>query len=213
MERSEIFDDTGNRHLRSQIAAAAARLVADEGLDYGAAKQRGAREVLGNGPIPRNSLPKNDQVDQALLEHLELFDAQHAERLASMRAVAIAWMHKLERFVPLATGAVWKGIATEFAVIHLQLFFDNGKELQYFLLDAQIDFESICVPHFKGGGDVEAYQFEWQGEGIVLSVYDHDDIKGALKTGTASAGLTPKAERGNVEALIALGHGAEVNRP
>jgi hypothetical protein len=204
MDRTEIFDDTGNRNLRSQIAAAAARLVADEGLDYGAAKQRGAREVLGNGPIPRNSLPKNDEVDQALLEHLELFDAQHAERLAKMRAVAVTWMRKLERFVPLATGAVWKGIASEFAVIHLQLFFDNGKELQYFLLDAHIDFESICVPHFKGGGDVEAYQFEWQGEGIVLSVYDHDDIKGALKTAAASAGSMPRAERGNVEALIAL---------
>ncbi len=218
MDRNANFWDAGTaaggNPVRAQIAAAAARLVADEGLDYGAAKQRGAREVLGNRPIPRNSLPKNEDVDRALLEHLDLFDPQHAERLVKMRAVAIDWMRRLDRFVPLATGAVWKGIATEYAVIHLQLFYDNGKELQYFLLDARIEFESISLPHFKGGGEVEAYQFEWQDECIVLSVYDHDDIKGALKTTNAgsapngacdSVGSMPTAPRGNRAALITLG--------
>jgi hypothetical protein len=226
MDRNANFWDAdgaaGGNDIRAQIAAAAARLVADEGLDYGAAKQRGAREVLGNGPIPRNSLPRNEDVDRALLEHLELFDPQHAERLAKMRAVAIDWMSRLEGFVPLATGAVWKGIATEYAVIHLQLFYDNGKELQYFLLDARIEFESISVPHFKGGGEVEAYQFEWQDECIVLSVYDHDDIKGALKTTNAgtgasaasdSAGSMPTAARGNRAALIALSMSAATSAP
>ncbi len=204
MDRFAIFNDAGTTDLRAEIAAAAARLVADEGLDYGEAKQRGAREVLGNRPIPRNSLPKNDEIDLALLEHLELFDPDHAERLKQMRRVALDWMLRLERFVPLATGAVWKGIATESAIIHLQLFFDNGKELQYFLLDQHINFESISVPHFKGGGEVEAYQFESQDQIVLLAVYDHDDIKGALKiTNPGNRGL-PKAERGNLTALTAL---------
>jgi hypothetical protein len=204
MDRSSHREPADRGVVRAEIAAAAARLIADEGLDYGSAKQRGAREVLGNGPIPRNSLPGNDEVDRALLEHLNLFDAQHAARLAQMRTVALDWMRRLERFNPLATGAVWKGIATEYALIHLQLFYDNGKEVQFFLLDQRIDYDSLSVPHFKGGGEVEAYQFEWGEHVMLLSVYDEDDIKGALKQAIVIAGQPPGAERGNWAALLAL---------
>ncbi len=204
MDRFHPYKDAGTTDLRAEIAAAAARLVADEGLDYAEAKQRGVREIVGNGPVPRNCLPKNEELEAALLEHLELFDPQHRQRLNRMRTVAIDWMQRLERFVPLATGAVWKGIATEFAIIHLQLFFDNGKELQYFLLDQHIEFESISVSHFKGGGEVEAYQFDWQDQSIVLSVYDHDDIKGALKVPSSSHAEIRRAERGTLVSLMAL---------
>lgn len=204
MDRSSHREPADRIALRAEIAAAAARLIADEGLDYGSAKQRGAREVLGNGPIPRNSVPGNDEVDRALLEHLTLFDPEHAARLKQMRAVALDWMRRLERFNPLATGAVWKGIAAEHALVHLQLFYDNGKEVQFFLLDQRIDFDSVSVPHFKGGGEVEAYQFEWGEQVLLLSVYDEDDIKGALKHSTVIAGQPPSAERGNLAALRAL---------
>lgn len=191
--------------LRLEVAQVAARLVADEGLDYAEAKQRGLREVLGLRSPPRNGQPSNDEVDEALREHLQLHDPEHPARLARLRDIAIDWMHRLERFSPLVTGAVWKGLATEHAIIHLQLFHDNGKEVQYDLINRHIDFEVGGIGHFRGGGDVEAYQFEWQGESVLLSVYDHDDIKGALRSGTAVP------ERGTLESLIERSRGAAVD--
>lgn len=207
--KTRISDDIPpTANLRAEIAAAAARLVADEGLDYGSAKQRGAREVIGLRAVPRNCMPGNDELEQALAEHLRLFDPDHDARLARLREVAIEWMRRLERFNPLATGAVWKGLATEHAVVHLQLFCDNGKEVQYALIDARVDFEAGSTTHFRGSGEVEAYEFEWQGEGVVLSVYDHDDIKGALKPVTTTAQAIPQSVQQSVPQSQAAPAGA-----
>ena len=85
-------------------------------------------------------------------------------------------------------------MATEHAIIHLQLFHDNGKEVQYFLIDRGIDFEATAVTHFRRSGEVEAYQFVADGETIVLAVYDFDDIKGALKGGQTGAAGTGRVE-------------------
>ena len=73
-----------SRSMRREIAAAAARLVADNGLDYGSAKQKAARDIVGTERLPRNQLPDNDEIDEALREHLQLFDDEHPARLARM---------------------------------------------------------------------------------------------------------------------------------
>ena len=200
MNDPHFFADDADGSPRVEIAALAARLIADHGLDYRAAKQKAMREVFGSSAVPRNSQPTNDDIDRALREHLDLFDPNHQQRVARMRDVAIAWMKQLAAFTPLATGAVWKGLATEHTVIHLQLFHDNGKEVTYFLIDRGIDFEATAVSHFRRGGDVEAYQFVADGETIVLAVYDYDDIKGALRLGQSATG---NADRGDLAALLA----------
>lgn len=189
--------EPGHDGLRREIAALAARLIADGGLDYGSAKGKAARELCG-GRAPKASLPDNDEIDAALREHLDLFDEHHAERVARMRGAAAALMEQLARFHPLVTGGVWKGIVTEHAPIHLQLFHDNAKEVHYWLLDHRIDFDSDEVPHFRGHGEVEAVGFDWQGEPVMLSLYRTDDLRGALRTG---AGQAP--DRGDRAALLA----------
>ena len=186
------------RSMRREIAAAAAQLVADSGLDYASAKQKAARDVAGGQRLPRNQLPDNDEVDEALREHLLLFDGEHPARLARMRGVAVELMRELSRFHPLATGAVWKGIATEHVPIHLQLFHDNGKEVGFFLIDRRIAFDATTAPHWRTGEDVEAFVFEWRGEPVLLSVYGHDDLRGALRGGAQGA------ERGDLQALQTL---------
>jgi hypothetical protein len=200
MNDGHFFADDADGSPRIEIAVLAARLIADHGLDYRAAKQKATREVFGTSSVPRNSQPSNEDIDRALREHLNLFDPEHEQRVARMRAVAIVWMKLLAAFKPLATGAVWKGLASEHTVIHLQLFHDNGKEVPYFLIDRGIDFEATAVSHFRRGGDVEAYQFVADGETIVLAVYDFDDIKGALRLGHFTAG---DADRGDLAALLA----------
>jgi hypothetical protein len=188
---------SGHEGTRREIAAAAARLIADGGLDYGSAKTKAALEVCGTR-APKGSMPDNDEIDEALREHLDLFDEGHAERVARMRHCAADLMGRLEAFHPLVTGGVWKGIVTEHAPIHLQLFHDNGKEVHYWLLDHRLEFDSATVPHFRGQGEVEALGLDWQGEPVMLSLYRTDDLRGALR---AAAGQD--AQRGDRAALLA----------
>ena len=186
--------------LRLEIAAAAARLIADSGLDYGAAKLKAARQLLGGASVPRGAMPDNDEIDHALREHFELFDPDHGERLARRRAVAQEWMTRLALFQPYLTGAVWKGICAEHAPIHLQLFHDNVKEVEMRLLDDRLRFEVATLPHFRDPREsVEALAFEWRGEPVLLSLYSVDDLRGALRRGPSGV-----AERGDLGALREL---------
>lgn len=186
--------------LRLEIAAAAARLIADSGLDYGAAKLKAARQLLGGASPPRGTLPDGDEIDQALREHLELFDPEHGERLARRRQVALEWMARLAQFQPYLTGAVWKGICADHAPIHLQLFHDNVKEVEMRLLDERLRFDVATLPHFRDPREsVEALAFEWRGEPVLVSLYELDDLRGALRRDASGA-----ADRGDLAAVRAL---------
>lgn len=186
--------------LRLEIAAAAARLIADSGLDYGAAKLKAARQLLGGAAPPRGALPDGDEIDAALREHLDLFDPEHAERVVRRREVAVDLMEQLASFQPYLTGAVWKGICADHVPIHLQLFYDNAKEVEMRLLDQRLRFDVLTLPHFRDPREsVEALAFEWRREPVLLSLYTVDDLRGALRRG--ASGL---AERGDLAALKQL---------
>ncbi|MGD9943126.1 MAG: UDP-N-acetylmuramate--alanine ligase [Burkholderiaceae bacterium] len=173
--------------LRQELAAAAARLVADSGLDYASAKKKAVRQLLGNTHPPKGSLPDNDAIDAALLEHLELFDAGHGPRVAQRRRTAAELMQRLAEFQPYLTGAVWKGIVAEHAPIHLQLFHDNPKDVEIHLLNDGVDFEVSTVPHFRGGAEVEALSFYVGESPVLVSLYEENDLRGALKAGVNGA--------------------------
>ena len=186
--------------LRSEIAAAAARLIVDSGLDYGSAKLKAARQLTGGAALPRGALPDSEEIDAALREHLELFDPEHGARVARRRAVAIRLMAELAEFEPYLTGAVWKGICADHAPIHLQLFYDNAKEIEIRLLNGGLRFEVLTLPHFRQPQDaVEALALDWLGEPVLLSLYDSVDLRGALKRGPDGA-----ADRGDLAAVRAL---------
>lgn len=185
-------------NLRLEIAAAAARLVADGGLDYRNAKRKAARQLLGDGTVPRGAMPDNDEIDDALREHLELFDDDHPARVDRMRRVALRLMRVLDDFRPYLTGAVWKGIVSEHAPIHVQLFHDDPKAVEIFLLDRGIDFDVTEMPHFRSEGgrdDVEALTMIWHGEPVLLSLYAADDLRGALRGAPADRGDAEAVER------------------
>jgi hypothetical protein len=181
---------------RREVAALAARYIAEGGLDYGSAKSKAVRELF-DGRAPRSAIPDNDEVDEALREHLELFDEGHAERVQRMREVALELMAQLAEFSPLLTGAAWKGIVSEHAPIHLQLFHDNAKEVEYWLLNRNIPFDVDTIQHFQRKPDVEALMFEWRREPVLMSIYTHDDLRGALKPGNQGP------VRGDRKALLA----------
>src|SRR4051812_47581245 len=93
-----------------EIAQAAARLVVEEGLEYGAAKRR-AVKLLGLNA--RSALPDSDTVEEAVREYISIFcaDTQPAE-LEALRRLALTWMERLTQFRPYLGGAVWHGTAT-----------------------------------------------------------------------------------------------------
>lgn len=181
--------------LRREVAAAAAQLIADSGLDYGSAKRRALEQVTGGRSAPRGAVPDNAEVDAALAEHLALFDDGHPARVDRMRRVALALMDRLADFRPHLTGAVWKGIVAEHVPIHLQLFVDDPKDVQARLIDERLEHDVGEVPHFRGDGrdDVEALMLHWRDEPVMLSLYRTDELRGALR------GTPP--ERGDAAAL------------
>ncbi|MGB3068252.1 MAG: hypothetical protein WBC18_06880 [Ottowia sp.] len=189
--------------LMHEIAATAARLVVEEGLDYGAAKRR-AVKVLG-APA-RAALPDNDLLESEVRAYLALFygDTQPAE-LEALRQQALLWMDRLAEFRPYLTGAVWNGTATRLSDIHLQLFCDDPKSAEIALIDHRIAYEPRTVRGFHGE-PVEALSFSSLcpelGEtiGIHLMIYDHDDLRGAL----LPRGPDARALRGDAKAVRKL---------
>ena len=75
-----------NASLSAEIAAAAARLVVEEGMEYGPAKRKAAR-LIGRRTARAAALPDNDAVEDEVRAYLALFraDTQPAE-LAALRA-------------------------------------------------------------------------------------------------------------------------------
>lgn len=188
----------------AEIAAVAARLVVDEGLDWGAAKRRAAQQLdLG----PRARLPDNEELEDAVREHIAIFCADtQPDELRALRRLALTWMERLQDFRPHLAGAVWHGTATRRSDIYLQLFCDDPKSTEITLIDRGVRYEPSTVPGFRGE-PVEALSLHSRsaelGEsvGVHLLVHDLDDLRGALKPD--ARGRTPRGSLQAVRRLLA----------
>ncbi|OFA08278.1 hypothetical protein JAB9_02060 [Janthinobacterium sp. HH107] len=180
---NDAFDDSAQ--LRLEIAAAAARLVAQDGADYGSAKRKAARQVLGDAPNLTNVLPDNDMIEEQVRQYNALFlaDSQPA-RLFQLRTIALQVMEALQQFHPLLSGPVLNGTAGPHDEIYLQLFAESAKEIHIFLLNKNVVLDMSESPHFKGAryDAVETASFLWKNEGVHAAMYELDDMRGALKT-------------------------------
>lgn len=187
---NDAFDDSAQ--LRLEIAAAAARLVAQDGADYGSAKRKAARQVLGdapnrptNRPTNRpNILPDNDMIEEQVRQYNALFLANsQPARLFQLRTIALQVMEALQQFHPLLSGPVLNGTAGPHDEIYLQLFAESAKEIHIFLLNKNVVLDMSESPHFKGAryDAVETASFLWKNEGVHAAMYELDDMRGALK--------------------------------
>ena len=190
--------------ISEEIAATAARLVVEEGMEYGPAKRRAAR-VLGRNSSRSAELPGNDAVEDAVRDSLAIFcaDTQPAE-LAELRTIAARWMERLAPFRPHLTGAVWRGTATRLNDIHLDLYCDDSKEAELVLIDRRVDYDVASAPGPRGESvDVLsiAEPSAVLGERVTLHLHvlDHDDLRGALKPDAGG-----RTQRGDLSALRKL---------
>ena len=188
--------------LKSEIAAAAARMVVEEGLESGPAKRRALKQM---GLPGRTALPGNDEVEEAVVAYIATFcaDTQPAE-LHALRRLALLWLERLAACRPHVGGAVWRGTATRLSDIYIQLFCDDCKSAEISLIDHQVDYVPRTVNGFHGESvealSVHGYCPELKEEvGVHLLVYDRDDVRGALRPD--ANGRTP---RGDLPALRRL---------
>ena len=134
--------------IATEIANATARIVVEEGLEWGAAKRRAVKQL---GLPQRTRLPDNDLVEEAVREYIELFcaDTQPAE-LRALRQLALVWMERMQDFRPYLAGAVWQGTATRLSDIYVQMFCDDSKSAEICLIDHHVDYEPRSVTGFRG---------------------------------------------------------------
>lgn len=186
-------------HLRAEIAATAARLIAEEGCEYGQAKRRAVHELLGD--TRTGSIPDNAEVERELRRYLKLFEGEaYSRRQAALRRMAADLMERLADFEPHLTGAVLNGTATPFSDIHLQLFVDSAKDVEVFLLNEGIEFDVDDGPPEERPRMLERLTFvvpaprdiglarQASQIGIHLQVYPRDAIRVASRNKSDSAG-------------------------
>lgn len=188
--------------LTDRIASTAARLVVDEGMEYGPAKRKAARSVQA-GSGRRVPLPDNDKLENEVRAYIDLFHADTQPReLAALRALAMQWMQRLQAFRPHLTGAVWRGTATRLSSVHLQLFCDDPKSAEIELIDRGVRYEVGSLGTGSGGGPVDVLSLTVacaelaQPVTLHLSILDRDDLRGALRPDAVG-----RSERGDVHAL------------
>lgn len=190
-------------NLAAEISITAARLVVEEGLDYGAAKLRAVKQM---GLPARTPLPSHDEVEAEVRDYIAFFcaDTQPAE-LAALRELAYLWMQRMVDFRPYLGGSVWHGTATKLSDIYIALFCDDPKSAEIALIDHRADYMARSIKGFDGTM-VEALSIHAPCKtlnteiGVHLMVYDYDDLRGALKLD--SQGRKPRGDLTDVAKLL-----------
>ncbi len=165
--------------IRQRIAAAAAKIIAEEGASYETAKKNAVRIVLGNTRANSEILPNNETVENELRLYNRLFLSKTQPiRLQHLRLLAVQLLRRLQPFNPYITGAILNGTAGNFSDIHIQLFTDNAKDVAVFLLNNSISFEvDEHANSRKNNRIIETIEFIWRNETVHLTVFDPDDIR------------------------------------
>lgn len=191
--------------MRTRIAAAAARIMAEDGLeDFALAKRKAARQL---GAEDTRSLPGNEEIEAELRAYQALYQGEEQrERIRFLRERALEAMRLLERFRPYLAGPVLKGTAGRYSDIDLQLFTDDGKAVELFLLNRGIPYDITDERRYAGdqARAVTVLKLDWRGVAVNLAVYTLKEERGTLRTTL----LGRPIERAGLQAVSQLVSGA-----
>lgn len=193
-------------NLRQMIAQSAAQIMIEDGVvDYGYAKKKAGRQL---GISENSALPSNAEIEEEVKRYHQLFNEDQPQELYMLRKAALATMQLFEQFNPHLTGSVLEGTAGKNSQTDIHLFADSAKEVEIFLLNQQIPFESsektyrVSDRPSKDKKDrqrktVPTYTLETAYGLQKLSVFEYDDLRIATKR-TADGS---NAGRANIKAL------------
>jgi len=125
--------------LRQAVADEAARIMREQGIDDFLLAKRKAAERLG--VTDASILPRNTEIESALMAHQRLFAAdRHEADLATLRRSALEAMRLMADFQPRLVGPVLTGTASAHSEINLHLFTESPEAVS-------IRLEERGVPH------------------------------------------------------------------
>ncbi len=180
-------------NLRREIAALAARMMAEDGIsDYGFAKRKAARQL---GVSESDALPNNAEIETELRAWQALYqDEEQTERLLEMRRAAVAVMRMLEEFNPFLTGSALDGTAGRYSEVEIELYPESAKEVEIFFLNRNIAY-THREPRRPAPFTPEAIlSFDWEQVPVKLAIYEEH----AARTGKRNS------ERARLPAVQAL---------
>lgn len=180
---------------RKQLAEVAARLLVDEGGgDLAWAKRKAARQLA---VADTALLPDDSEVEEQLCTYQRLFQESESQaHLQRLRRTAVRLMVWLQRFKPYLSGSVLDGSAGRYAEIDIQLFPDSAKEVEIFLVNAQIDYRH-SVPRTERAEAVLTFEDPTT---INLVLYPPDLERTRFKTHDGR--LRPRARLEVVQSLL-----------
>ncbi|MDP3088047.1 MAG: hypothetical protein Q8M99_07710 [Methylotenera sp.] len=199
-----------SQQLRQLIAQQAARMMAEDGIsDFAYAKKKACRQFEG---LDNSALPSNSEIEEELKLYNALFlSDEQPENLINLRKNALFTMQLLEKFNPHLTGAVLDGTAGLGSETHIHLFADSLKDVEMFLLNQDIPFETNEKSYRvmndgkrdKKGDNrkkIPVFALEMSTGVIKISVFEVDEIRVATKRAADGS----NAERANIQDLMAL---------
>ena len=197
-------------HIRQMIAQQAARMMAEDGInDFAYAKKKAGKQL---GVSEASVLPTNAEIEDEIRLYHNIYNADEQPlELAKLRKAALMTMQLFERFNPHLTGSVLDGSAGKFSQTNIHLFADSAKDVEMFLLNQQIPFESseksfrISDKPSKDKKEkvrktVPVFTLETELGLQKLSVFDVDDMRVAVKRTVDGS----NAERADISDLQAL---------
>ena len=190
-------------NLRREIAALAARMIAEDGIsDYGFAKRKAARQL---GAVNADELPNNAEIDAEVRTYLSVFqDEEHLERQQFLRIAAAEAMRELEAFRPYLTGAVLEGTAGRYAEVEIDLFPESAKEVEIFFLNHGVNYEHREPRRNQPDATEAILLFDWGEVPVKLRIYS-PDVERLSRRSPHGARQMERARLATVEALIKQG--------
>ncbi|MCB1561150.1 MAG: hypothetical protein KDI75_08660 [Xanthomonadales bacterium] len=179
MHHAQQHAETRTRERRRRLAVEAARWMAESGQrDFAQAKRKAAERL---GILEDASLPRNREIQEALLEHQRLFQGdEQPQALAERREAALHAMHLLASFEPRLVGPVLEGSADAHSAVNLHVFSDDPQALDWFLSEHGIPFDSGSH-RYRANADAEievpTVSFTADGIHFELSLFPLDGLR------------------------------------
>ena len=156
--------------LRREIAALAARMMAEDGIsDFGFAKRKAAKQL---GATDADSLPNNTEIEAELRAWQALYqDDEQPERLFEMRTAAVEVMRMLETFRPYLIGGALDGTAGRYSELEIEIFPDSTKDVEIFFLNQDFPYKHREPRRPAPHAPEAILSFDWEDVPVKISVY------------------------------------------
>jgi len=94
---------------------------------------------------------RHEEVEAELRAYQSLYQGdEQRDRVRALREVALGAMRSLAAFRPYLSGPVLKGTAGRYADVDLQLFTDDLKAVELYLLNRNVPYDVSEVRHYCG---------------------------------------------------------------